>query len=369
MGFGVVTHFQEVIKGFKIYSLIQSQALEPKNTDTLIEGALRGMVGSLNDPYSTYLDKETYTSLKESISGGSNYGGVGLLITLDEEKKVPMVVSPFKGAPAQRAGIKTKDFIINIDGQSTNNMDLETAANLMKGEPGTKVELTILSENDLSTRQVVLTREIIQVPAVEGKILEGHQDIGYLNFLTMFSEQTAVDLGNELKELRQQGMKRLIIDLRNNPGGSLAAAVDVASYFVPEGPIVYLSNSKKTEALMARGYAQPLPLVVLVNGGSASASEIVAGAIKDTKSGYLVGEKTFGKGIVQTIYPLPGDTAVRITTHKYLTPGKHDIHHKGIMPDYVVTMEPEIEQHVLANAPDVENDPQLQKAIELLENQ
>ncbi|MDN5344657.1 MAG: carboxyl-terminal processing protease [Clostridia bacterium] len=363
LGVGVATHFQEVEQLVKTYSLIRFQALEPVSTDKLMEGAIRGMVGALDDPYSTYLDAKTYHQLQESVTG--SYGGVGLLITIDEKGKSIMVVSPFKGTPAQRAGIKSRDYIVAIDGRDTTGMDLETAANLMQGQPGTTIELTILPAGETNPRKVSLTREIIKVPTVDGKMLPGHAGIGYIN-ITMFNEQTAGDLGRQLNDLRRQGMQKLVLDLRNNPGGSLPAAVDVASYFVAKGPVVYIADQKNTEALMARGYAQPLPLVVLVNKGSASAAEIVSGAIKDTGSGTLVGETTFGKGIVQTIFPLPGEAAVKITTHKYLTPGKHDINKKGITPDFTVPMDPQLEQQVLARAPDLERDLQLQKALTLL---
>ncbi|MDN5361741.1 MAG: carboxyl-terminal processing protease [Moorella sp. (in: firmicutes)] len=360
---GVASHFQEVEQGLKTYSLLRFQALQPVSTDRLLTGAIKGMVESLDDPYSTYLDTETYRKLQESVTG--SYGGVGLLITLDEKDRRLVVVSPFKGTPAQRAGVKSGDYITAIDGRDTAGMDLETASNLMQGQPGTKVELSILSTGATAPRKVSLTREVIKVPTVDGKMLPGHPGVGYIS-LTMFNEQTGADLGRELADLRGQGMQKLILDLRNNPGGALPAAVDVASYFVAKGPIVYIADQKTSEPLMARGYAQPLPLVVLVNKGSASAAEIVSGAIKDTKSGTLVGETTFGKGIVQTIFPLPGNAAVKITTHKYLTPGKHDINKKGITPDYVVPMDPQLEQQVLTHAPDLERDLQLQKALEVL---
>ncbi|WP_338824639.1 S41 family peptidase [Neomoorella humiferrea] len=360
---GVATHLQEIQQLAKTYTLLRYQALEPVTTDKLLEGAIKGMVDALGDPYSTYLDANTYRHLQESVSG--SYGGVGLLITLDEKDRRLMVVSPFKGTPAQRAGIKSRDYIVAIDGRDTSGMDLETAANLMQGQPGTKVELTIIPAGENKPRTVTLVREVIKVPTVDGRMLPGHPGIGYIS-LTMFNEQTAGDLGRQLEELRQQGMQKLILDLRNNPGGALSAAVDVASYFVAQGPVVYIADQKNTEALMARGYAKPLPLVVLVNKGSASAAEIVAGAIKDTGSGVLVGETTFGKGIVQTIYPLSGGTAVKITTHKYLTPAKQDINKKGITPDYVVPMDPQLEQEVLSRAPDLERDAQLKKALEVL---
>lgn len=362
LALGVAAHFPEIEKGVKVYSLLRFQSLNYVNTDKLLEGAIKGMVDALDDPYSTYLDDETYSRLKESVSG--TYGGIGLLITIDEKERL-IVVSPFKGTPAQRAGIKSRDYIIAIDGQETTAMNLETAANLMQGEPGTTVELTVQTNGDGKTRKVTLERELIKIPTVEGKMLPGQEGIGYLS-LTMFNEQTAPDLGQQLQELRRQGMERLILDLRNNPGGALPAAVDVASYFIPEGPIVYIVDQKKTEAMLARGYGQMMPLVVLVNKGSASAAEIVAGAIKDTKAGLLVGETTFGKGIVQTVFPLPGEAAVKFTTHKYLTPTKNDIHKKGITPDYQVPLDPQLELQVFTNAPDLEGDPQLQKALSLL---
>ncbi|NLW07666.1 MAG: S41 family peptidase [Clostridia bacterium] len=362
LGLVVATHFTEIEKAIRAYTLIYFQSLEPANTDKLLEGVIKGMVDALDDPYSSYLNAETYERLKESVAG--TYGGVGLLITVDEKGRL-IVVSPFKGTPAQRAGIKSEDCIIAIDGQDTMNMDLETAASLMQGEPGTTVELTIQSAGSEGTRKVSLERELIKVPTVEGEMLSQQAGIGYIS-LTMFNEQTATDLGQQLQELRQQGMERLILDLRNNPGGSLPAAIDVASYFIPEGPVVYIADQKKMEAMQARGYGQLMPLVVLVNKGSASAAEIVAGAIKDTKAGILVGETTFGKGIVQTVFPLPEETAVKITTHKYLTPAKNDIHKVGIEPDYQVPLDPQLEFQVLSNAPNLELDPQLQKAFSLL---
>ncbi len=359
---GVATHFPEIEKGARIYSLLRSQSLNYINTDQLFEGAIRGMVEALDDPYSTYLDAETYSRLKESVSG--IYGGVGLLITLDEKERL-IVVSPFKGTPAQRAGIKSEDHIIAIDGQETTAINLEMAANMMQGEPGTTVELIIQSNDSGDTHKITLERELIKIPTVEGQMLSAHPGIGYLS-LSMFNEQTGPDLGQELQKLQQQGAERLILDLRNNPGGALPAAVDVASYFIPEGPIVYIADRQGSEAMMARGYGQTIPLVVLVNKGSASAAEIVAGAIKDAEAGLLVGETTFGKGIVQTIFPLPGETAVKFTTHKYLTPAKKDINKKGIMPDYEVLLDSQLEHQVLSNAPDLEQDLQLQKALSLL---
>jgi len=357
------THYKEAELLLRTFLVLRYHALEPVKGDKLIEGALKGMVEALGDPYSAYLDSNTYRHLQESVSG--SYGGVGLLITIDEKDKRLMVISPFKGTPAHRAGIKSRDYILMIDDRDTAGMDLETAAKLMQGEPGTQVELLVLSEGDPAPRRIKLTREVIKVPTVEGRLLPGYPDVGYIN-ITMFNEQTPKDLGNTLEVLRQQGMKKLVLDLRNNPGGALSAAVDVASYFIPQGPIVYIADQKRLEPLLARGYARPLPLVVLVNRGTASAAEIVAGALQDTGKGVLVGEPTFGKGVVQTVFPLPGDSAVKITTHKYLTPGKRDINKKGIIPDHLVELDPQWEQEVLLRAPDISWDSQLKKALEIL---
>ncbi|MCG0277447.1 MAG: S41 family peptidase [Thermanaeromonas sp.] len=360
----VVTCYPKVEQVVRVYTLLRFQALNPPSLDRIFEGAIKGMVEALGDPYSSYLTPQVYRQLEEHVQG--TYGGVGLLITLEEKEKRPVVVSPFKGTPAQRAGISSGDYILAIDGQDTAGMDLETAASLMQGEPGTKVELTILRPGEKEPRRVTLVRETIKIPTVDGQMLSGYPGIGYIS-LTMFNEQTGKDLDKLLNELRRQGLKALILDLRNNPGGSLQAAIEVASYFIPEGPVAYIVSQKRTEALHSTGKYIKLPLAVLVNRGSASAAEIVAGAIKDAGSGVLIGETTFGKGVVQTIFPLKGGAAVKLTTHKYLTPSKRDIDKVGIAPDIQVKLEPRLEQEVLSRPPDLERDAQLKKALEVLQ--
>ena len=360
----VVTCYPHVEQVARVYTLLRFHALSPPTLDKIFEGAIKGMVEALGDPYSSYLTPEVYRQLEEHVQG--TYGGVGLLITLEEKEKRPVVVSPFKGTPAQRAGITSGDYILAIDGRDTAGMDLETAASLMQGEPGTKVELTILKPGEKEPRRVVLIRETIKIPTVDGQMLSGYPGIGYIS-LTMFNEQTSKDLERLLEELRRQGLKALILDLRNNPGGSLQAAIEVASYFIPGGPVAYIVSQKKTEALQSTGKYIKLPLAVLVNRGSASAAEIVAGAIKDSGSGVLIGETTFGKGVVQTIFPLKGGAAVKLTTHKYLTPAKRDIDKVGIAPDIQVKLDPQLEQQVLSRSPDPERDAQLKKALEVLQ--
>ncbi|MDN5347757.1 MAG: carboxyl-terminal processing protease [Clostridia bacterium] len=365
-GVAVATHFRQVEQVVKVITLIRNQALYPVPTSKLLEGAAKGMVEALDDPYSSYLEPQVFRSLEEHVKG--TYGGVGLLITIEEKEKERrlVVVSPFKGTPAHRAGILSGDYIVEIEGRPTSNMGLDTAASLMQGQPGTQVSLTIQRPGEKEVRRLTLTREIIKIPSVTGEMLASAPGIGYIS-LTTFNDQTGADLGRLLQELQKQGLKGIILDLRNNPGGSLPAAVEVASFFIPSGrPVVYIVNQKSTEALTARGGSVDLPLVVLVNRGTASAAEIVAGAVQDAGRGVLVGEKTFGKGVVQTIFRLNGGAAVKLTTHKYLTPAKRDIDQKGIEPDYKVSLDQRVAQQVLLHGPDLKQDLQLQKAVELL---
>lgn len=344
-----------------VFTLIKSQSIEDISTSELIQGSVRGMVEALNDPYSVYLDKTTYDTLQERMLG--TYGGIGLLITKDAEERL-VVVSPFRGTPAHRAGVAAGDFITKINGENTADMELETAASLMQGEPGTEVTITIYREGR-DPRDVTIVREIITIPSVDGQILAEEPDIGYIN-LSMFNENTGEEFQRYLGELREEGFKALILDMRNNPGGSLHAAIEVADQFIPEGPVVHIVSKFKTNTFNAQGPAIDIPLVVLVNSGSASASEIVAGAIQDTGVGILVGEKTFGKGLVQSLFPIGDGAALKLTTARYLTPGERDINEKGIEPDIEIILTPEETLEALQDAPEPANDPQLQKAIEIL---
>ncbi|KKM09756.1 peptidase S41 [Clostridiales bacterium PH28_bin88] len=364
-GFLVLSNYQQLGRAVRVISLIKTQALTPPGTSELIDGAMRGMVGALDDPYSVYLDPKDYRHIEQHITG--TYGGVGLIIGLDEEKRL-VVVSPFKGTPGHRAGILAGDLIVTIDQQDTTGMDLEKAASLMQGQPGTKVTLGIYRKGLDRPKEYAITREVIQVPSVEGKMLNAYPGIAYIS-LTTFNEHTAQELGKLLEEFRAEQARAFILDLRNNAGGTLGAAVKVADYFVPEGPIVHIVGRFRKQEYKADRERIDLPLAVLVNEGTASASEIVAGAIKDTKAGTVIGEKTFGKGIVQTVFELTGGGALKLTTDKYLTPAKNDIHKKGIEPDVVVPLEGEQESRALLNAPDPADDPQLRKAIEILQRQ
>ncbi len=362
--FAVVTHLPHLSQAARVIALVKSQALNEVSTAELIKGATVGMIEALDDPYSAYLEPEKFENLKEHIQG--TYGGVGLLITVDQDRRL-VVVSPFKGSPAHRAGISSGDWILKIGDQDTKELDLTEAANLMQGEPGTSVVLTVLRPEESVPREFELVREIIEIPTVQGEMLPGEDSIAYVN-ITHFTEQTDKELARTLKELQNDGFGGLILDLRSNPGGSLTGAAGVVSYFIPEGPAAYIVSKRETKALKTqKGKYLNVPLVVLVNRGSASASEIVAGAIKDTGSGILVGENTFGKGLVQTVFPLQGGAAVKLSTAKYLTPAKHDIHAKGISPHEEIKLTPEEEKEILMQGPDPAKDPQLKRAVEILQ--
>lgn len=360
----ISTNHENLGQVIKAFTLIKAQSIEEISTGELIQGSVSGMIEALDDPYSVYLDANTFNTLQERMKG--TYGGVGLLITKDAEERL-VVISPFRGTPAHRAGVATGDFIVKINNEDTSVMELETAASMMQGEAGTEVTITTYREGR-GNLDVKITREIITIPSAEGSIIQGEPGIAYIN-LSMFNENTIDELNERFTELDKQGYSALILDMRNNPGGSLQSAIEVADKFIPEGPVVHIVSKFTTNTFKASGPAIDIPLVVLVNSGSASASEIVAGAIQDTGVGILVGEKTFGKGLVQSIFPLDDGAALKLTTAKYLTPKERDINEKGIEPDIEVILTPEETLEALQNAPDAANDPQLQKAIEVIKSQ
>lgn len=352
---------------FKAVSLIQTRSLEPLSATQMVDGAMKGMVGELEDPYSVYLEPKEYQSLQTQMKG--TYGGLGIYVGVPVETNRLTVMAPIKGTPAARAGIKSGDEIWEIDGKDASEMDIDTAVSLMKGPAGTKVTLGIKSTDEEKVRQVPLVREIIEIPSVEGKMLDQFPEIAYIN-ISMFNDMTGQELYETVDKLtKENNCRGLILDLRNNPGGALNAAVDAGGLFVPAGdPVVWLVDKQKTEAFLSAGRLINLPLVVLINKGSASASEILAGAIKDVKAGTLVGETSFGKGIVQSVFELGAGAALKITTAKYLTPNKNDIHKKGIEPDVQVTI-PEGTDPAVIYSMDPEKDVQLKKAVEILQTE
>jgi len=305
----------------------------------LVYGAMRGLLASL-DPHSQFLDPEMYSDMKDDTAG--QFGGLGIVISLKDG--VLTIVAPMEDTPGFRAGLLSGDKIIEINGQSTEGLALPEAVKQLRGEPGTKVRIKILRPKNQEIKEMELVREEINVPSVkDAKILE--DGIGYIR-IVQFNDPTAHDLQAALDRLEGLGLKGLILDLRNNPGGLLTSAIDVSQKFLRRGDmIVYTQgrNERQKQTYRAKGRQHHLafPMVILVNGGSASASEIVAGALQDHQRAILVGEKTFGKGSVQSVLPLDDGSAIRLTTAKYYTPSRRVIHEKGIEPDIVVPMPPE----------------------------
>lgn len=340
------------LKLFRAIQVVKGQYVGTAEGPLLMTGSLKGMVNSLGDPYSVYLDPKMYSELMLETKG--SFGGVGIVLGVKDKQLT--VVAPIEGTPAETAGILSGDLIVKIDGQDTKDMALDEAVGKIRGKEGSKVTLTI-QRTGQEAEEYSLTRATIVLKSVSGKILEN--GIGYIR-LSMFSETTGNDFTQKMSELTEQGMTSLILDLRNNPGGLIGESVKVARLLVPQGPIVSVIG-KDGERETSQSYLEktPLPLVVLINGGSASASEIVAGAIQDTGAGKLIGVKTFGKGSVQRIIPLDKDSAVKITIAEYHTPKDRSIHGKGIEPDIVVEMPKD---------KDAKSDPQLDKAIEVLKS-
>ncbi len=338
------------LKLFRAVQVVKGQYVGTAEGPLLMTGSLKGMVNSLGDPYSVYLDPKMYSELMLETKG--SFGGVGIVLGVKEKQLT--VVAPIEGTPAETASIQSGDLIVKIDNQDTKDMALDEAVGKIRGKEGSTVSLTI-QRTGQEPQEYTLTRATIILKSVSGKMLEG--SIGYIR-LSMFSETTGNDFLQKMNELTEQGMKSLILDLRNNPGGLIGESVKVASLLVPQGPIVSVIGKDGTRETSESQLDKPtIPLVVLINGGSASASEIVAGAIQDTGAGKLIGVKTFGKGSVQRIVPLDKDSAVKITIAEYHTPKDRSIHGKGIEPDILVEMPKD---------KDAKADTQLDKAIEVL---
>lgn len=358
----VITNVNNVGRLVHVVQLIRKDYLENVTTDQLVEGATKGIVEILGDPYSTYMNAQENQELFQMLEG--KFGGIGIVLSLKDPKKL-VVLRPIKNSPASRAGIQSGDVVSKIDDADTAGMEQDKAVGLMRGEPGTKVELALYRESTNKTFTVSLTRENITVPTVDGLALPGNPDIAYVS-ITQFGSDTGKELKETFDTMDIKRFKGLILDMRYNHGGELNAAVQVASYFIPEGPVVYIVDKQgNVDTKMSTGTYLGIPMVVLVNEESASASEIVAGAIKDKGTATLVGVKTFGKGIVQTIFPLDGGTSVKLTTAKYLTPNKLDIHKKGIDPDIVVELGKG--EQATITPQDKNFDSQLRKALQTLQ--
>ncbi len=320
--------------------------------------AIAGMLSSVKDKYTTFLTPKEYAQLNEGLDGG-NFSGVGITIGVDDTTKMLRVNEVLPGLPADKAGVQPGDLITAIDGKPTKGLTTDDDAKLLRGKEGSVVRVTV-ERNGASVAPISITRAVIHLPSVYSKMLDG--GIGYTR-LTVFGSTTATELSQALDRLEAQHAKAYILDLRDNGGGYLNAAIEVSSKFIPSGPIVSVESraGNNTEYDADATAIPPRPLAVLVNKYTASASEITSGAIQDNGVGELVGEKTYGKGVVQSIHPLPDGSAVKITSARYLTPRGRDINQIGITPD-IVTVEPKDSRFG-----EPAHDPQLQSAITYLQ--
>jgi carboxyl-terminal processing protease len=317
----------------EVYGRIKDAYVEPVDDRELLQSAIRGMLAGL-DPHSTYLEPEAFESLQVHTSG--EFGGLGIEVGMEDG--FVRVIAPIDDTPAKRAGIKAGDLIIKLDDTPVQGMALTEAVDMMRGEIGSEIRLTIVREGIEKPFEVTLVRDAIKVVSVKSRELE--PEYGYLR-ITQFQLNTAQDMREALLELSaQRPLKGLVLDLRNNPGGVLQAAVDVADAFLDGGLVVYtegrLPSSQLKFSAGPETLAGDVPLVVLINGGSASASEIVAGALQDHRRAVLMGTDSFGKGSVQTVLPLAGERAVKLTTARYFTPNGRSIQAQGIHPDIIV---------------------------------
>lgn len=318
-----------------VLALVQKNYVDPVTTKQLIDGAITGMLNAL-DPHSAYLTPDLYKELQVDTRG--SFGGLGIEITT--RNSILTVVSPIEDTPAYRAGVKSGDQIIKIDDEFTKDMPLVEAVKKMRGPKGTKIHLTLRREGVANLIDLTLTREVIKIQSVKSRMLE--KSYGYVR-ITQFQERTDDDLEHALSNLERENngpIAGLVLDLRNNPGGLLTQAVKVSNEFVDSGLVVYtdgrLESQKQKYFAHKAGSHTDFPMVVLVNGGSASASEIVAGCLQDHKRALVMGTQTFGKGSVQTILPLEESAAIRLTTARYYTPNGRSIQATGITPDIVV---------------------------------
>jgi len=345
----------------QVFDLIKMEYVDKAVDDQkLVTGAIQGMISVLGDPYTRYITKDDFEEMNNERAG--KFSGIG--IQLGQHEKQLTVIAPIEDTPAWKAGIKAGDIIQAINGKSTEGMTVDDAVKVIRGEDGTAVKLKIYRPDSKTTMELNVVRQTIENQVVKSKMID--KSIGYIR-LTTFMQNNAPDkMRTAIEDLQKKGMKGLILDLRSNPGGLLPNAVDIGSMFVDKGPIVRIvDRNGEEEKLNPSGKMElekSAPMVVLIDGGSASASEILAGALKDSKRAQLIGVKSFGKGLVQTVHHLYDGSGVAITTNKYLTTNGIDINKKGIEPD----IEVKIPEDLLKQPYSEDRDPQLQKAIQVL---
>lgn len=338
---------------------VEDDFLYKVDKEKLLQGELKGMVASLGDPYSEYLTLEDFDALAEQTNG--KFFGIGVSVSSNEEGQI-LVIAPIKDTPAEKVGIKTGDLILKVNGELVSGNDLQAAVAKIKGDKGTSVKITIYRPSTKETKDIDVKRDEIKLETVISNTIK---DLGYIG-ITQFNDNTYDEFTKALNNLKEKNVKGLIIDLRGNPGGTVDSVEKIANELLPEGTIV---SAKNRDGQVVFDYKSDkeyvnLPMAVLINGGSASASEILAGAIRDFKMGTLIGEKSFGKGIVQSVFPFPDGSGLKITTSEYFTPSGENIHKKGIKPDIEVKL-PENVKGIGIEHLDTDN--QLKKAIEVLE--
>ncbi len=354
--------YSSVIEQLKedYYCKNPDQRVKKLNEQDLTYNAIRGMLLALGDPFTRFMDPDDYTKMREENEG--NFTGIGARLDTNKNDEV-YIKEPLKKSPAFRAGVKSNDVIIAVDGKKIKGMDINDVVKLIRGKEGTKVKLTLRRPSQAKLLTIMITRKIVNFEMVESRMLDDKAKIGYVR-LYQFNEQSDTQFNQALTDLDKGHMKGLIFDLRGNPGGLLNIAVDIGSRFIESGPVVIIQErgGQKDPLYVEedRHNHKRYPLVVLVDEWSASASEIVSGAIKDDGAGTLVGTTTFGKGRVQTIMPMEDGSAVAITTAKYLTPNGIDIHKKGIAPDVYVQAADNFDPN------DPKTDVQLAKGVEVL---
>ncbi len=316
----------------EVFGKIKSDYVKDVDDKTLLEGAIRGMLADL-DPHSAYMDADSFKELQVGTTG--EFGGLGIEVGMEDG--FVKVIAPIDDTPAQKAGVQAGDLIIRLDSAPVKGMSLGDAVKIMRGKPGTDIVLTIVREGEEKPLTITITRAIIKVKSIKSRMLE--DGFGYVR-ITQFQARSGKDLTKALKKLNKDSggqLKGLVLDLRNNPGGVLNAAVDVSDAFLDKGTIVYTEGRIKNSEMRFNASSGDLlkgaPIVVLINGGSASASEIVAGALQDHKRAVILGQPSFGKGSVQTILPMQGGTALKLTTALYYTPSGRSIQAEGIVPD------------------------------------
>nr|WP_191384753.1 S41 family peptidase [uncultured Lachnoclostridium sp.] len=339
-------------------SLIDRYYIGDVDETDLSEGVYKGYIEGLGDPYSVYYDEEETKQMSESLSG--EFGGVGALMSQDRETGVITVLQVYDGSPAQEAGMRDGDTLYKVEGEEVTGEDLSDVVSKVKGEKGTQVTLTVLRADTGEEEELTITRDTIEAQTVSCEMKEGN--VGYIR-ITEFDTVTYEQYKEALEDLEDQGMERLIVDLRSNPGGNLDTVCDILDLMLPEGLIVYTEdkNGEREEYTSDEENKFHKPLVVMMNGYSASASEIFAGAIQDYGLGQVVGTQSYGKGVVQSVFDLQDGTSVKLTIAEYFTPNGRSIDGEGITPDV------EVEYQYDENNPDADN--QLEKAMEVVAQQ